>query len=202
MAIKKRFGTRGLGLAQMPTKTSINLVTVGQKKLDPRIAVPALIILLAVLCIFTKFLVIDRFGEVAAAQQEVSALQARLDADYAELAGFEDLNDRYAHYTYSGFTEEELTRTSRVEVLRLIRRVVLPNVTVNAWSLSSNELILDITGNSLQEINLLAQAVQGNSMVNYCTVSTANTNEQRAAEALNGAVSARMLIYLESQAHE
>ena len=197
-------GSRKFSLAQMPTKTSINLAAVGQKKVNYKIAIPAFILLVAAIVLFSKFLVIDRLAEVAAAQNKVNELQSRLDVGYNELAGFEDLNDKYAHYTYSGFTEEELTRTSRVEVLRLIRRVVLPKVSLNAWSISSNELNLDVTANTLQEINMLAQALQEDSLVNYCTVNNANTNEQRTVngEDIDETVSARVLVYLEAQPQE
>ncbi len=206
MADKKKAKTgasRRFSLAQMPSKTTINLATVGQKRMNLKLAVPAVIILLAAIVLLSKFLVIDRLAEVAAAQKEVETLQARLDADYAEIASFGDLNDTYAHYTYSGFTEEELTRTSRADVLRLIRRAVLPKVTLNSWALSSNELILDVTGNTLQEINQLAQTLQDDELVNYCTVSTANTNEQKKSEEdTSETVSARILVYLEALAQE
>ena len=206
MADKKKAKTgasRRFSLAQMPSKTTINLATVGQKRMNLKLAVPAVIILLAAIVLLSKFLVIDRLAEVAAAQKEVETLQARLDADYAEIASFGDLNDTYAHYTYSGFTEEELTRTSRADVLRLIRRAVLPKVTLNSWALSSNELTLDVTGSTLQEINELAQTLQDDELVNYCTVSTANTNEQKKSEEdTSETVSARILVYLEALAQE
>ncbi len=206
MADKKTAKTgapRKFSLAQMPSKTSINLATVGQKRMNMKLALPALLILLAAIVILSKFLVIDRFAEVAAAQKEVETLQARLDADYAEIASYGDLNDTYAHYTYSGFTEEELTRTSRADVLRLIRRAVLPKVALNSWALTSNELTLDVTGNTLQEINQLAQTLQDDELVNYCTVSTANTNDQKKTEeSENETVSARILVYLEALAQE
>ncbi len=195
---KKSSGTRKFSLAQMPSKTTINLVTVGQKRINLKLAIPALILILALIVVLGKFLVFDRFAEVAQAQRVVDELQTRLSAGYEELAGYEDLNDLYAHYTYSGFTEEELGRTSRVEVLRLIRQVVLPKVELNSWSLTSNELIIDVTGKTLQDINMLALDLQDDSLVNYCTVSTANTNDQRSDRADGDAVTARVLVYLES----
>ena len=192
-------GSRKFSLAQMPSKNSINLATVGQKRVNYKLAIPVMILVLALIFLFGKFLVFDRLSEVAEAQREVARLQAELDADYEELAGFGDLNDLYAHYTYSGFTEEELTRTSRVDVLRLIRRVVLPKVTLNSWTLTSNELTLDVTGSSLQEINMLAQALQDDDLVNYCTVNNANTTEQKNDEDETiETVTASILVYLES----
>lgn len=189
-------------LRQYPSKTTINLAAVGKKPINFRIGVPVMIIVIAIALLFSKFLVIDRLAEVAAAQNKVSSLQSQLNAAYEELAGFEDLNELYAHYTYSGFTAEEMTRTSRLDVLRLIRRVVIPDADLSAWSLSGNELTLTIRGNNLQEINLLSQKLQDDPLVNYCTVSTANTQEVRDDGSLYDTVSARILVYLNSVAEE
>ncbi len=183
-------------IGKMPSKTSINLVTVGQKQVNYGVVVPLVIILALAIALFSKFLVIDRLADVARAENKVTSIQASLDAGYAELASYGDLNETYAHYTYSGFTEEELTRTSRVDVLELIRNKVLPDAQLNSWALKGNELTLVISGNSLQEINLLAQTLQDDDLVNYCTVNTANTTDALLKEGSAETVSARILVYL------
>ena len=119
---KQKVALPKLGLRQYPVKRSINLIAVGKKPINYSLVIPSLILLIALIVLFSKFLVIDRLAEVAAAQKQVSEYQARLDADYREIAGFEDLNEVYAHYTYSGFTQEELARPSRVAVLDMIRK--------------------------------------------------------------------------------
>ncbi len=197
---KKKAALPKLGLRQYPVKRSINLAAVGKKPVNISLLIPALILLVLLLLLFAKFFVLDRLAEVEAAQNVVNDYKARLDADYREIAGFEDLNEVYAHYTYSGFTQEELARPSRVDVLDMIRKVVLPRAQLSSWTLSGDQLTLVLTGNSLQEINMLAQAIQDDELVNYCTVSTANTNDVRYAEAENETVSARILVYLNPQA--
>ena len=197
---KQKVALPKLGLRQYPVKRSINLMAVGKKPINYSLVIPSLILLIALIVLFSKFLVIDRLAEVAAAQKQVSEYQARLDADYREIAGFEDLNEVYAHYTYSGFTQEELARPSRVAVLDMIRKVVLPKAQLSSWALSGDELTLVLTGNNLQEINMLAQAIQDDDLVNYCTVSTASTNDSRYSEYETETVSARILVYLNPQA--
>ncbi len=193
---KKKQAVLSIKPGQMPSKTSVNLATAGIKKVNYRLAVPLVIILLAAAVLFSKFLVIDRLAEVAEAQDGVRAIQTRLAADYEELAGYDELNDRYAHYTYSGFTEEELARMQRADVLKLIRTSVLPNASLASWNLTGNELSLNLVSSSLQKINLLTQSLQSDPRVSYCTVSTANTGKPQTFDIDTEGVSAQVLVYL------
>ena len=164
---------------QVPTKRYINLAMPKNKPIKLGLAIPAVVLILVAAGLFSKFLVIDRLAEVAAAQRQVAELQNRLDAGYEELADYDDLSILYAHYTFSGMTAEELQRTDRVEVLSLIERIILPQAGVTSWSLTGNELTVNMTGSTLQEINLIVQQLEADELVNFCTVTTAATNESR-----------------------
>ncbi len=184
---------------QMPTKRTINLAAQQEKKINLGIAIPAILLILAAAVAFSKFLVIDRMAEVNAARNEVSQLQRRLDAGYEELAGFDDLAELYAHYTYSGFTAEELGRADRVLVLDLMRRVILPQATVRDWSLTGNELTINMSCGTLQEVNLIVQELEQEDLVDFCMVYTANTNDNTRSNSRDGdfsVVRAQVVIYL------
>ena len=196
----KKAGTRKRR-GQLPTKRSINLANQGEEKLNVGLAIPSILLILVIAAAFSKFLVIDRMAEVTAAQRVVYELQAKLDAGYEELADFDDLSDLYAHYTYSGFTKEELNRTDRVDVLNLIRNMILPYAEVSSWSLTGNQLTVNMTGESLQQINLIVQQLEQQDLVDFCTVNTANTDDNtrgnRTSEEFS-VVKARVLVYLNS----
>ena len=205
MAVATKNGKKKTGVKrrQMPTKRVINLAVLDEKKMNFGLAIPAILLILVAAAVFSKFLVIDRMTEVSAAQAVVNRLQSELDQGYDELAGFDDLSNLYAHYTYSGFTKEELGRTDRTAVLRLIRAVILPRAEISSWSLSGNTLTVNLSADTLQEINLLVQQLEAEDLVDFCTVNTANTRDsvRRAAEsAEQGAVKARVLAYLNSGA--
>ena len=138
VGVRKRRG-------QMPTKRTINLANVGEKPMRVGLAIPGVLLILVLAAVFSKFLVIDRMAEVDAAQRAVYELQQKLDAGYEELADFDDLSDLYAHYTYSGFTQEELARADRVAVLKLIDDTILPYAAVSSWSVSGNELTVNMS---------------------------------------------------------
>ena len=195
---KKKAGARRRR-GQYPTKRVINLAVIDEKKPRVGLAIPAILLILAAAVLFSKFLVIDRMAEVSAAQRKVADLQAKLDKGYDELADFDDLSVLYAHYTYSGFTNEELNRCDRVSVLRLIRSVVLPRAEVSSWSVSNNILLINLNADTLQQVNLLVQELEADELVDFCTVNTANTkdNARRTAQQEElSAVKARIQVYL------
>ena len=160
---------------RMPVKQTINLVGVGAKPIKVYIALPAILLIIAAAALLSKFAVIDRMMAVAAAESQVVSLRAELSAANQKLAGYGELNEKYAHYTYSGMTDEELTRIERSEVISLIQRVVIPRVVLDNWSVSANQLSMSVVGSSLQTINMLAQALNEEPIVDFCTVRTAAT---------------------------
>ena len=197
---KKQAAPRGnRPRGKMPTKTEINLAVIGEKHINPLVAMPAILLIILLAALFGKFLVADRLAEVAAAEREVANLQAQLDAGYNELTDFAELSDLYAHYTFSGMTQEEQTRVARGEVLSLIQRVVLPQAGIDSLSVTDNEMTLNMTGSTLQEINLLVQKLEADPLVNYCTVTTAESSEYNNHLDIynaDGVVTARVVAYL------
>lgn len=190
----------------MPTKTEINLAIVGEEHINGLIALPAILLIILAATLFSKFLVIDRLREVSAAQAEVAALQRQLDAGYEELADYSELANLYAHYTFSGMTKEEQERIDRSEILDLLGRVVFPNAKIDSLSLSGNQMTLNMTSNTLQEINLLVQKLEDEPLVDFCSVSTAVSSEyddryynyNYVEYDENVVVSARVIIYFKS----
>ena len=160
-------------------KRVINLAEVDKKTIDLRIAVPAILLILAAAFVFSKFAVADRLIAVSRAEGEVAAVQRELDAAYRRLDSFGELTELYAHYTFSGMTDEEIHRTDRAEILNLLRNVILPDVAVDAWNVKGNVLNVTMTADTLEDINRNVQKINGNELVDFCTVNNAKTNENR-----------------------
>lgn len=204
---KKSKSARGKARrGRVPMKTEINLAIVGEKHINGLIALPAVLLIILAAALFSKFLVIDRMMEVSAAEAEVARLQAQLDAGYAELTNYGELADLYAHYTFSGMTQEELQRVDRGDVLDLLDRVVLPQAGVDSLTLSGNQMTLNMKSSTLQEINLLVQQLELEPMVDFCSVTTAVSNETDGNRVKNAmeqvvvgddvVVTARVMVYL------
>ena len=188
----------------LPVKRVINLAEVDKKTIDFRIASPAILLILAAAFLFGKFAVADRLIAVSRAEGEVAAVQRELDAAYRRLDSFGELSELYAHYTFSGMTDEEVHRTDRAEILNLLRDVILPRVSVDAWNVKGNVLNVTMTADTLEEINLTVQKVDADALVSFCTVNNAKTNENRRTVSRNGqeetfietSVTAQVVAYL------
>ena len=160
-------------------KRVINLAEVDKKTIDLRIAIPAILLILAAAFAFSKFAVADRLIAVSRAEGEVAAVQRELDDAYRRLDSFGELTELYAHYTYSGMTDEEVHRTDRAEILNLLRKVVLPDVAVDSWNVKGNVLNITMTADTLEDINRNVQKINSDELVDFCTVNNAKTNENR-----------------------
>ena len=162
---------------KLPVKKSINLALVGQKKTRVSTAILAIILILLVAAAFSKYFVMDRLAEVEREQRKVRDLRNELSAANAKLDSFGELNETYAHYTFSDMTAEEMRRVARSDVVELIERVVLPAAKLNSWDIKQNQLTINVTLDTLQDTNMLAQLLNEEEMVEFATVKNAVTNE-------------------------
>lgn len=180
---KRVKGTSGIGKrgkSSLPVKRSINLVSVGKKPINVKLAIPGIILIILGAGLLSKFAVADRLLAMYRAQGAAANAQRELDSAYEQLNSYGDLLDRYAHYTYSGMTEEELSRVDRTKIVDLIQRIIIPEAALGAWSVTGNELSVNFTGNSLQEINLIVQKLEADPLVDFCKVTTAVMDDKRA----------------------
>ena len=175
------FKTRKPARGHMPVKRSINLATVGEKPINPVTAVPAVVIVVILAVLLSKFAVTDRFAKVAAMQREVSQVQKQVDEVTAALDEFGELTERYAHYTYTGFTADELTRTDRIKIMDLVERKIMPSMVGASWSVSGNQMVINIQDLTLEDINQMVQDLEAEELVDYCTVTTARKSSNSAA---------------------
>ncbi len=162
---------------RLPVKKTINMATVGEKKTRFTTVFLTFILILLLVAAFAKFLVMDRLALVDQEEQKVRDLRTQLSAANAKLDSFGELKEKYAHYTFADMTGEELRRVERSDVVDLIERIVMPNATLNNWNVRQNQLTLNVTLNTLQDTNLLAQLLNEDAMVEFATVKNAVTTE-------------------------
>jgi len=181
---------------KVPVKRSINLAGVGKKPIKVTLAIPLIILIILVAAAISKFAVIDRYAAVSAAQSEVGRLRSEIAAGYAKIDSFGELTETYAHYTFSGMTTEELQRVDRADIVELIQEYVVAQAQLGSWSVSGNTLTLSLTGSTLEEVNVIAQQLNEDEMVDFCTVRTASTTDVRTEETYGVDVTAQIIVYL------
>lgn len=192
----------------LPTKRTINLATVGEKRTNYTLLAGELVLGLVVIALALKFGVYDRLSAMYKAEREAAEVRHQVNTLTEEIDSYGDLNDLYAHYTYSGMTEEELTRVDRLDVMEMITRVILPQSSTASWSISADKLNLSIKSDSLEEINSIAKQLEQEPIVDYCTVSTASTGAEEAHNIIfdtheyigeQNVVTANVTVYLTSE---
>ena len=165
---------------RLPVKRTINLAAVNVKRINWFIAVPLILLILVGSTVLSHFTVVERMNEIDRAHADVERLRAELDSGYRRLDTLGSFYRNYAHYSYSGMTEEELKRADRLEVFRLLREVVAPNARVDTWTVNGNTLVLTVTATSMQEANYLSLRLMGEDSVQYCSVLDANMDRPEA----------------------
>ena len=177
----------------------INVAYAGVEKKRYAIAVPALIAILVGATAFGKFAVADRLLEVSRQKSQTADVQEQVEAATEYIANAGDIEEEYAHYTYQGYTSDELLYVDRAQVLELMKEVVNSNVKVGSWSLEGNQLTLPVTGNTLADINALLQELEEKDIVDYCTMSTAVTKSaETGTSQASDEVTGQITVYLQT----
>lgn len=161
-------GLRG----RMPVKRSINLVLIDEKKIKPIKALPAVLLIIVLAAVFSKFMVMDRLVAMSSASGKVTSVQSTLTQATEALKQYEGVEDAYAHMTYKDMTAEELSRVDRVKVLEMVSEY-LSDSSARTWSLSGNILVVDVSGKTLESLNLLARRIEQSPIVDTCVITTA-----------------------------
>ena len=171
--LRKNSNKKAKFKGEEPSKRSINFISANKKPVNKRLR--ALLALLAVLVLasIVKFDIVDRMSRISAIDREIGRLETEQTENLEKIADLENLTERYAHYTKGGMTDEELSAADRVDTMRLIDERVLPYAEVEAWSVNGNQLIVRLASSDLQTINVIAQGVLSDKLVEFCTVSTA-----------------------------
>ena len=185
-----------LGRTARAAKKQINLALAGQKKKHYFVAIPAIGAIVVAAGFLGKVAVADRLVEMSVQQSLASDLQKQVDDVTDYIAGFGDLQQTYAHYTYQGLSVDELSYINRPKVLKLMKEVIFPKVTVSSWSLSGNQLTLPVTGENLSDINALVQQLEDEKLVDYCNVMTAVTDGNQETERAADKVTGQIVVYL------
>lgn len=176
-------------------KYILNLADYNKKPLNMTRFILLLILIVIAAVAFGKFAVLDRFVALDQARSEAASLQAQIDANYAQLQEMEGVTEEYAHYTFSGMTEDELSLVSRVDVMSMIDRLVLPYASVSTWTLQGNTLNMTIYNTSLNRVNSIVASINQEPIVNYSFVQTAATDSS--SEYRGADVSAQITVYLQ-----
>ena len=192
---KKKKGAGG----HMPVKRSLNLANVGEKRISIVTAVLLAILVVVAAGVFSKFAIIDRFMEVAQIRDENSMLSVQIATVNTKIETYVDMAREYAHYTYQDLTADERAWADRSAIMDLIQEKVNPVTPVSAWTVNGNQVMMTITGYSLESVNNMVLRLQEDELVDYCSVATASQTTTASGEIQTEVyVTANIQVFLKS----
>lgn len=112
---------------RLPVKRTINLVLLNENRISLAKAIPLILLIVLASVAFGKYLVYDRINDSMRAESRVNQLRSDLEEATELSRSFGEVESVYAHYTIEGMTSDELQQVDRVEVLKLVRKVLLSN---------------------------------------------------------------------------
>ena len=149
----------------------------------PTKLIPLLLVSIVLAGLFGKFAVADRLVKVDRAQAELSALQQRKADLEAATAGYEELSEKYARYSIGWMTEDEQAAVTRLEMLSLIEKELMPGSRVRRVSASGNILSVELGGITLEDTSRFVQNLYQRPDVTNVEVYTASTKDEPGTQA-------------------
>ncbi len=160
-----------------PAKRAMNLMLREKKPFRPSRWIPGVLAVLLLAGLFGKYAVYDRFAALNRAEAELRENREALAAAWDACAGYGEVEDRYAHYSYAGF---DRSIADRLDVMALLERRVFPVCPVTRLSVSGKTVSMTLTGLSLSRLSQLAAELEAEPLVASATVSTTGYNDRDA----------------------
>ena len=165
------------GKKDYPSKQYINLAIKEERQIDPRIAVPAIIAILILAALFSKFAVIDRFAKVSAAESELNELKTQLSFANAQLENYDKVLEEYQKYSVNWMDDIEKSLVMKTDMIDLINNEILKNSETRSLSISGNTISAQLVGLSLSDTSGLVDRLYARDDVQDVQLFSATTEE-------------------------
>lgn len=143
------------------SKQTLNLVVRERSLSRPSVFIPLLLLILAVAGLL-GFGVSNRLGAVSAAKRELDDLVAQTEAIKAIYANYDELEEEYSRYTYTGMDQ---TLVDCREVFDLLEREIMPVCAIQRFDLLSRQLNLSLGGMTLDGARDLVERLKADDLV-------------------------------------
>jgi len=163
----------------LPSKKTLNLMQKDRRTKPPGRIVLVVSLFAVVLFAVIKFGVFDRMYSLYTANSEASKAESELDAARRLTAGYDDILEEYQRYTFDGFTEAEIARVDRSDIVTLVDELILSVGYSKSYTISDNTLTLVLHSVTLAETSALIQELYSDPSVHAVAVTTAGSDPAR-----------------------
>ncbi|MDD2955836.1 MAG: hypothetical protein PHD67_05910 [Oscillospiraceae bacterium] len=154
-----------------PSKTGMNLAMRDRKtKANPVFVVVSVILVAAIAVLFSQFAVVRPMAQVMQAKRTAQEAEQQLAMLEEHNADYEEIRHQYGVYANRGFTDDELARVDRLDVLELVENELMRAATVRSLAVTGNEVSTTLSDISLNRLSTLYLDLTENALVDSVTV--------------------------------
>lgn len=140
-----------------PTKTRINLAMREKRQIDPRIAIPAIFIVLLLVAAVAKFGVVDRMALVAEAQSALDSILSQKAYMEGVVADYEEVRAEYAKYSINWMDDIEKSLVKKTDMIDLLDDEILVDSETRSISISGNTISAELVGLDMEASSALVE---------------------------------------------
>mgnify|MGYP000980439131 CR=1 FL=1 len=140
-----------------PSKTRINLAMREKRQIDPKIAIPAIFIVLLLVAAVAKFGVIDRMAQVAEAQRGLDFVLSQKAYMEAAVADYEEVRAEYAKYSINWMDDVERSLVKKTDMIDLLDNEILVDSETRSINISGNTISAELVGLDMEASSALVE---------------------------------------------
>lgn len=167
--------------AAAPTKKTMNF-SHHVSSFDLRKMMPAIIVIVIVICLFAKFGIIDQLSKKTSAFAELSDIQTQQEVLNAKLKDYPELEKQYGRYSYGWMNEAEASLVDPMEVYKLIESKVMDAAVIQNFAVNSNVITMNMSGITLMEASAVVKDLESSDLVDSAYVYSAEAENAEQAQ--------------------
>lgn len=136
------------------------------------------IVLIAIAIVGLKFGILDVLDKKTAAQSALAEKQQELAVYAAKLTDYDKVSDQYGRYSYGWLTDAEANQTLKNDIFNVIQEYIIPNCTVENYSINANTVNFNIRGITLDQAREIVNILTAQPNVKSANVSSVTAKDE------------------------
>lgn len=136
------------------------------------------IVLIAIAVVGLKFGILDVLDKKTAAQSALAEKQQQLAVYASKLTEYDNVSAQYGRYSYGWLTDAEANQTLKNSIFNTIQEFIIPNCTVENYSINANTVSFNIRGITLDQAREIVNILTAQPNVQSANVSSVTAKDE------------------------
>ncbi len=136
------------------------------------------IVLIAIAIVGLKFGILDVLDKKTEAQSALAEKQQQLAVYASKLTEYDNVSAQYGRYSYGWLTDAEANQTLKNSIFNTIQEFIIPNCTVENYSINANTVSFNIRGITLDQAREIVNILTAQPNVQSANVSSVTAKDE------------------------